>query len=86
LKKERRHWSADDKPKLLRRHLIEKIPVSKICEGSQLAPSMFHRWLEQLFLNATLALQGNRSPERTQDQQHIEKLEKKIRQKDKVLA
>jgi hypothetical protein len=39
-----------------------------------------------LFLNATLALQGNRSPERNQEQQRIEKLEKKIRQKDEVLA
>jgi transposase len=86
LKKERRHWSADDKAKLLRRHLVEKIPVSKICEESQLAPSMFHRWLEQLFLNAASALQGNRSPERHQEQQRIEKLEKKIRQKDEVLA
>jgi transposase len=85
LKKERRHWSADEKAKLLRRHLIEKVPVSKICEESQLAPSMFHRWQEQLFLNAAFALQGNRSPERNQDQR-IEKLEKKIRQKDEVLA
>jgi transposase len=86
LKKERRHWSVDEKAKLLRRHLIEKVPVSKICEESQLAPSMFHRWQEQLFLNATLALQGSRSPERNQEQQRIEKLEKKIRQKDEVLA
>ena len=86
MKKERRHWSADEKVKLLRRHLIEKIPVSKICEEAQLAPSMFHRWQEQLFQNATLALQGNRSPERNQEQQRIEKLEKKIRQKDEVLA
>jgi transposase-like protein len=86
LKKERRHWSADDKAKLLRRHLIEKVPVSKICEESQLAPSMFHRWQEQLFLNAASSLQGNRSPERNQDQQRMERLEKTIRQKDEVLA
>jgi len=39
-----------------------------------------------LFLNAASALQGNRSPERNQEQQRIEKLEKKIRQKDEVLA
>jgi transposase len=85
LKTERRHWSADEKVKLLRRHLIEKIPVSKICEEAALAPSLFHRWQEQLFLNATLALEGRR-PERSQEQQRIEKLEQKIRQKDEVLA
>lgn len=47
VEKERRHWSADEKTRLLRRHLIEKVPVSKICEEAQLAPSMFHRWEEQ---------------------------------------
>jgi len=85
LKKERRHWSADEKIKLLRRHLIENVPISKICEEARLAPSLFHRWQEQLFQNAALALEGKR-PERNQDQQRIEKLESKIRQKDEVLA
>ena len=85
MKKVRRHWSADEKIKLLRRHLIENIAISKICEESNLAPSLFHRWQEQLFQNAALALEGKR-PERNQDRQRIEKLENKIRQKDEVLA
>ena len=85
MKRERRHWSVDEKIKLLRRHLIEDIPISKICEVASLAPSLFHRWQEQLFQNAALALEGKR-PERNQDQQRIEKLENKIRQKDEVLA
>lgn len=86
MKRERRHWSAEDKTKLLRRHLIEKVPVSKICEEARLAPSLFHRWQEQLFSNAALALEGKRSPDRGPEQQRIEKLEQKIRQKDEVLA
>lgn len=86
MKKERRRWSAEEKTKLLRRHLIEKVPVSKICEEARVAPSMFHRWQEQLFVNAHLALEGKRAPERNKEQQRIEKLESKIRQKDEVLA
>jgi transposase len=85
VKRERRHWSVDEKIKLLRRHLIENVPISRICEDASLAPSLFHRWQEQLFQNAALALEGKR-PERSQDQQRIEKLESKIRQKDEVLA
>jgi transposase-like protein len=86
MKQQRRHWSAEEKTKVLRRHLIEKVPISKICEESQLAPSMFHRWQEQLFGNAALALEGKRSPDRNPDRQRVEKLEQKIRQKDEVLA
>jgi transposase len=85
VKKEYRHRSAEEKVKLLRRHLIEKIPISKICEEEQIAPSLFHRWQEQLFGNGVAALQAKR-PERNHDQQRIEKLEQKIRQKDEVLA
>ena len=56
--KERRHWSSEDKIKLLRQHLIERVPISTICEEARLAPSLFHRWQEQLFGNAALALEG----------------------------
>lgn len=85
MKKEYRHWSAEEKAKLLRRHLIEKVPISRICEEARLAPSLFQRWQEQLFQNASLALESKR-PERNPEQQRIEKLEQKIRQKDEVLA
>jgi transposase-like protein len=83
--KERRHWKTEDKVKALRKHLIEKVTVTKICDEMDLAPSQYHRWQEQLFLNAQLALEGKRA-ERTQDQKKVEKLEQKIRQKDEVLA
>ena len=84
---ERRHWSAQEKTKLLRRHLIEKVPISKICEEMRLSPGLYHRWQEQLFMNAALALADRRGPaEPNQDQQRIVKLEQKIRQKNEVLA
>jgi transposase len=84
--KERRNWTSEEKIKLLRRHLIEKVPISTICDEAHLAPSAFHRWQEQLFFNAALALEGNRRPERGPERQRIEKLEQKARQKDEVLA
>ena len=85
MKKERRSWSADEKIRVLRRHLIGKIPISKLCEEEKVAPSMYHRWQEQLFLNAALALEGKRADWHP-EQQKIEKLEQKIRQKDEVLG
>ena len=85
VRKERRHWKTEDKVKALRKHLIEKETVTKICDEMGLAPSQYHRWQEQLFLNASLAMEGKR-PERTEDHKKVEKLEQKIRQKDEVLA
>ena len=85
MKKERRNWTVQEKTQLLRKHLVERVPISQICEEAHLAPSQFYRWQEQLFQNAALALEGKR-PERSEDQQRIEKLETKIRRKDEVLA
>ena len=86
MKAQRRHHSADDKLKLIRLHLIEKQPVSKICEEAGVAPSLFHRWQEQLFTNGALALENKNRPGRNKDLERIEKLESRIRQKDEVLA
>jgi transposase len=87
LKKERRQWSSEEKTRLLRRHLIEKVPISQVCSEAQLAPSLFHRWQELLFTNAALALgAGKRSPESNKAQERCEKLEKRIQQRDEVLA
>jgi transposase len=86
MKAQRRHHSAEDKLKLIRLHLIERQPVSKICEEAGVAPSLFHRWQEQLFTNGTLALENKNRPDRSKDRERIEKLESRIRQKDEVLA
>lgn len=84
--KPRRYHTAEDKMKLLRQHLILKEPVSKICDEAGVAPSLFHRWQEQLLTNGALALENKYRPERNKDQEKIAKLESKIRQKDEVLA
>ncbi len=86
LEKKRRHWSADDKIKLLRLHLIEKQAISKICEDASLSPTQFYAWQEQLFTNGGLAMVSKRVPERNKDLERIEKLEGRLRQKDEVIA
>lgn len=85
-KKERRRWSSAEKISVLKRHLLEKVPISKVCEEANVAPSMFHRWQEQLFANGAAALESPRPAVSRAEEQRIEKLEGKIRQKDEVLA
>jgi len=60
MKQQRQYRSAEDKVKLLRLHLVEKQPVSKICEDAGIAPTVFYRWQESLFVNGALATIGAR--------------------------
>ncbi len=37
----RRKFSAEDKVRILRRHLVEKVPVSDLCDERGLHPTLF---------------------------------------------
>jgi transposase-like protein len=84
--KERKRYSPEEKVKQVRRHLIEKVPVSTICQETGITPVMFYRWQDQLFQNGTAAFDNHKPSPRTGEQARIENLEKKIQQKDEVLV
>jgi transposase-like protein len=77
LRKERHNYTAQEKVSILRRHLIEKEPVSEICDRLNLQPSVFNRWLKEFFENGAAALeQESKGSKKHQDKQErrIEKL------------
>jgi transposase len=41
--KELRHFTAQQKVAILRRHLVDKVPVSEVCEENGLQPSVLYR-------------------------------------------
>jgi transposase len=88
LKKERHNYTPQEKVAILRRHLVEKQPVSEICEKHNLQPNVFHRWMKEFFENGAAAFEPQNGSKKHQDkqQQRIEKLEEKLRKKDAVMA
>src|SRR5438445_4615804 len=86
MKKERRHHSAEQKVTILRRHLLEKAPVSDLCEEFGLQPTVFYRWQKEFFENGAAAFQQRGRTNHQPEQERIAYLEKKIRTKDEVLA
>ena len=51
----RKKFSPEEKVSLLRLHLIEKEPVSDICDRNGLNPNVFYRWQKIFFENGTAA-------------------------------
>jgi transposase len=88
LRKERKNYSPEEKVAILRRHLIEKEPISDICEQHHLQPSVFQRWLREFFENGAAAFEGERCSKKHQNKQdrRIAKLEEKLQKKNEVLA
>jgi transposase len=49
MRKERKHYPAEEKVAILRRHLLDNVPVSDLCEELGLQPTVFYRWQKEFF-------------------------------------
>ena len=47
MKKQRKHYSAEEKVAILRQHLVEEMPVSELCDKQGLQPTVFYRWKDE---------------------------------------
>ena len=86
MKKSRKHYTPAEKVAILRRHLLEQEPISKLCDEFGLQPTVFYRWQKEFFENGAAAFQAKVRSDHQAEQERIEYLEKKIQRKDEVLA
>lgn len=88
-KKKRLHRSPEEKAAILRRHHIDKVPVSVLCEELGLQPSVFYHWQRELFARAPQML-GNGSAKTSSREAELERkvaaLQAKLARKDEVIA
>lgn len=83
----RKNYTPEEKVAILRRHFVEKVPVSDLCDKLGLNPNVFYKWQKQFFENGQAAFE--RKPNRnglSSEARKIEKLEAKLTQKNEVLA
>ena len=88
MSKQRRHFAGTEKVAILKRHLIDKVPVSNLCDELDLYPNQFYAWLKEFFENGHAAFDTGRKSKAVEEakDQKIEKLEAKLQRKDSVLA
>jgi transposase len=51
MKKQRKHYTPEEKVVILRRHLVEGVPISDLCDERGLQPTVFYRWQKEFFEN-----------------------------------
>ena len=86
MKKQRKHYTPEEKVVILRRHLLEGVPISDLCDELGLQPTVFYRWQKEFFENGAAAFQQKRRTNHQPGQERIAYLESKIQTKDEVLA
>jgi transposase-like protein len=86
--KQRRHFSGTEKVAILKRHLIDKIPVSDLCDELDIYPNQLYGWLKEFFENGQAAFDNGRKSKAVEDakDRKIEQLEAKLQRRDSVMA
>jgi len=86
MRKKRHNYTPQEKALILKRHLVEGVTVSDLCDQYSLQPTVFYAWQKQFFENAAAAFKKDASSPKRKEQQRIQQLEEKLRKKHEVLS
>src|SRR5438552_14953662 len=88
MNKQRRHFAGAEKVAILKRHLLDKVPVSDLCDELGLYPNQVYGWLKEFFENGHAAFDNGRKSKAVDDakDRKIEFLEAKLQRRDSVMA
>jgi transposase len=86
MSKPRKHYTAAEKVAILRRHLVERVPVSDVCDQYKIRPSMFYNWQKQFFENGAVAFAQTRPVLEKHQEQKIAALQDKLQRKNEVVS
>ena len=85
----RSYHTAEQKVAAVKRHLLDKVPVSQLCDELRIGVNTFYLWQKELFENGHRAFEKNgRRAARAEEerQKRIDALEAKLQRKDGVIA
>jgi transposase len=88
MNKPRRHFSGAEKVAILKRHLLDKVPISDLCDELHLYPNQLYAWLKEFFENGQAAFDNDRKAKAVEDakERKVQQLEAKLARKNEVMA
>jgi len=86
MRKKRHNYTPEEKVSILRRHLVEHVPVSDLCDKHQLQPTIFYTWQKLFFENGAAAFIREDKPQKRIEEVKIQQLEAKLVRKHEVLS
>ena len=84
--KKRRQFQAVEKVNIIRQHLLDKRPISDLCDEYDIKPTQFYQWQKMFFENGATAFETQKSTEQKLREQKMSLLETKLAHKDEVIA
>jgi transposase len=86
MRKPRKNYTPVEKVAILRRHLIDHVPISDLCDEHQLSPTLFYLWQKPFFENGSVAFERKNAAPESHLQRTIAALRDKLQRKNEVVA
>ena len=84
----RSYHTAEQKLAAVKRHLVDKVPVSQLCDELHISVNSFYLWQKELFENGHTLFENSRVAKAVDNakDEKIQKLEAKLQKKNEVMA
>ena len=86
MSEKRKQYTPQQKVSILRRHFLDGVAVSDLCDEYGIHPTVFYRWQKAFFENGAAAFQTQQTQQEKQWKKQITTLESRLSQKNEVLA
>jgi transposase len=86
---QRRRFGTDQKATVLKRYLVDRVPMSDLCDEYGIKPTQIYAWQKILFDNASAAFHpvAKREAQKLSAQEEeVARLEAKLIQKNEVIS
>jgi transposase-like protein len=86
--RKRRSFSPAEKAAAVRKHLVDKVPVSQIADEMKVQPTLIHNWINTVMTQAERAFESTRAAKTKRDS-HDDKLaalREKLAVKNEVIS
>ena len=86
MRKKRHNYTPEEKVSILRRHLIDRVPVSDLCDEYQLQPTRFYDWQKLFFENGANAFARDQNSQKSAEAIRVQQLEEKLKRSEDKLV
>jgi transposase len=86
MRKPRKNYTPSEKVTILRRHLIDRVPISDLCDEYKLSPTIFYTWQKTFFENGASAFERKNATSGAEHLRVIAELQAKLQRKNEVVS
>ena len=83
---QRKSYTPDEKVAVIRKHLLDGVAISELCDAQGLHPTLYYRWQKEFFEGGAAAFAKESDRQVSQLRQRLAAAEERLVRQNEVLA